>query len=350
MNDPPPPYTARSCCSRCGSSDLSRWTDIGNLASLANVAEGVARTTSRESAEAPRRTARAASGVARATSSAAPAVSRTLPSAVSEVPRPILNAASEVPRTTPNTASVATQTHSNVALPAPRTRSNPTPVAAREISPKEAHKTQLQRYLIELMGFTFDADFALLNAAMPTPTTTPSSTTSILSADERAKLLRLSLLLKELAPKFTRGSTRWLTVRRSERTTIIDVIRDPAEDLKICPAYVLKLISTYAKHQCDPNKRSQSSIERSKFPFHGFWTYFTFLGENCLPLWLLSEELWSHARIIDRATLDEEVRIVLANAFEVYKEEVLGISGSFGPQHTIEWAGFQWQDFERALR
>ena len=86
---------------------------------------------------------------------------------------------------------------------------------------------QLRRYIIEIMGFTFDADFTLLNKALgqTAPCTCPPK--SILTPEERTKLLSLATLIKEVKPKMT-SDNAWLTVRCAEREAIADAVVRPA--------------------------------------------------------------------------------------------------------------------------
>jgi hypothetical protein len=78
------------------------------------------------------------------------------------------------------------------------TRSRSTSLASNPV----AHNplVQFRRYIIEIMGFTFDTDFSLLSHALgqTASTTFTSPTSSILTPEERAQLLDLVTLVEEL--------------------------------------------------------------------------------------------------------------------------------------------------------
>lgn len=86
---------------------------------------------------------------------------------------------------------------------------------------------QLRRYIIEIMGFTFDADFTLLSKALGQTAPCTCPTKSILTPEERTKLLSLAKLINEIKPKMTSGNS-WLTVRYAERDAIAEAVVRPA--------------------------------------------------------------------------------------------------------------------------
>lgn len=205
---------------------------------------------------------------------------------------------------------------------------------------------QLRRYLIEIMTFTFNADFALLNQALgqhtlPTPAST-STTDSTLSEDERVELLRLARISKDLYEKQT--GHKWLTTRDSDRRAIADAIVIPALQLELSPSYILQIISTYADHQCDETKRKYTLISLNVL--YPLWLSrrLTFL------LGLFGHHLHSHARIIRATAPDEHVRIVLGNAMKVFQEEELGFKNVpiLWPDRWLDEFG-SWYDLWQAL-
>ncbi|KAF2475782.1 uncharacterized protein BDR25DRAFT_350068 [Lindgomyces ingoldianus] len=214
----------------------------------------------------------------------------------------------------------------------------PPPYSATAISQNHSLQRdlviQLRRYLIEIMTFAFNADFALLNQALGQHTLTTSvsisTTNSTLTEDERAELLRLALISKDLYGK-QRGH-QWLTTHDSDRRAIADAIVIPALQLELDPGYILKIISTYADHQCDETKREHTLISL-KIPYP-LWLFrhLTFL------LSLFGHHLHSHARIIRATAPDGHVRAVLGDAMKVFQEEELGI------KKVPDWCPDRWPD------
>ncbi|KAF2180435.1 hypothetical protein K469DRAFT_714815 [Zopfia rhizophila CBS 207.26] len=201
----------------------------------------------------------------------------------------------------------------------------PPPYSATAISqnhtPQSDPVMQLRRYLIEIMAFTFNADFALLNHALGQHTLPTSASISItnstLTEDERVELLRLALITKDLYGK-QRGH-QLLTTRDSDRRAVADAIVIPTLHLELSAGYILELISTYADHQCDETKREYTLISLNiPYPLCLFRHLTLFLD-------LFGHHLHSHARIISATASDEHVRIVLGNAMKVFQEEELGI-------------------------
>lgn len=86
---------------------------------------------------------------------------------------------------------------------------------------------QLRRYLTEIMAFTFDADFTLLNKALAQEPPCRCPIKSILTPEERTTLLSLARLINEVKSKLSLG-TSWLTVRYAEREAIADAVVRPA--------------------------------------------------------------------------------------------------------------------------
>ncbi|PSN65652.1 hypothetical protein BS50DRAFT_646008 [Corynespora cassiicola Philippines] len=185
---------------------------------------------------------------------------------------------------------------------------------------------QLRRYIIEIMGFTFDANFSLLNEALgQTGNTSSSAANSILSPDERARLLNLATLIQEVEAKISDKSAQWLAVRSSERKAIADAVIRPALYLGIPAGYCLEMVSTYADHQCDGRKRSLSFVSK-RIPYL-FCTLksLEFLGVFNLTMRVFHGHLWLNACITEFVAFNEEIQVVLANAIDIYQKEVLGI-------------------------
>lgn len=86
---------------------------------------------------------------------------------------------------------------------------------------------QLRRYIIEIIGFTFDADFTILNEALGQTAPCTCPTKSILTPEERANLLSLATLINEVKPKLTSGNA-WLAVRYVEREAIAEAVVRPS--------------------------------------------------------------------------------------------------------------------------
>lgn len=232
----------------------------------------------------------------------------------------------------------------------------PPPYSARSpsssLSPNRvAHNPlmQLRRYIIEIMGFTFDADFSLLNEALgqTASTISTSPTNSILTPAEHAELLSLITLIEELKAKISNTSTQWLTVRSSDREAVANAVIRPALYLGLPASYVLELISTYASHQCNKSKRHLSLISQRKPYFYSLFRSLAFLGPFNIVLGLFTNELWSHAHIINIAAPNEEVRIVLGKAMHVYQRQVLGIQEVQHIEKVFE--GDEWKSLKKEL-
>jgi hypothetical protein len=140
---------------------------------------------------------------------------------------------------------------------------------------------------------------------------------------------------------------QWLTVRSNDCEAVADALIRPALYLDLRAGHVLELVRTYAVHQCSGSKRSLSLISQRKPHFYGIFRRLTFLSPFNIMLYGLTEELWVHARIIDNVAPNDEVRIVLKNAMDVYQKEVLGINNVSGIERVIEYGA--WADLKRAL-
>ncbi|KAF1953853.1 hypothetical protein CC80DRAFT_131743 [Byssothecium circinans] len=219
---------------------------------------------------------------------------------------------------------------------------------------RQTSSVQFCRYMIEILGFAVNADFSLLNRALGQPVlTTSPPPTSILTPEERAELLRLSQLLPELLAKGSGRGTQWLSVRRCDREAIPNAIINPMRHLDISFSqrhFAIEIISGYSSHLCDGSKRSLSSISREKPPFYDFWRKLAFLGWFNLPLVMFSDEILAHALLMDKISLNDEVKIVLGEALERYRAEELGL-GEYNialDGHT--YIGQRWWQLEKVLQ
>jgi hypothetical protein len=201
---------------------------------------------------------------------------------------------------------------------------------SQNLTPQRDPVTQLSRYLLEIMAFSFHADYALLNHALGQHSASISITKSTLTDDERVELLRLALISKDLYGKHR--SYQRLNTRDSDRSDLADAIVIPALQLDLSESYILELISTYAEHQCDETKRGHTLISVN-IPYP-LWVF------RHLTLFLMSfgHHLDSHARIIEAVASNEDVRIVLGNAMKAYQEEELDI------KKVPHWYNDKWPD------
>lgn len=205
--------------------------------------------------------------------------------------------------------------------------------------------TQLGRYLIEIVAFTFNSDYALLNQALGQPTFANFVPTknSILTEDERVELLRLALISKELYGKH-RGH-QFLTTRDSDRRALADGIIKPAIVLDLAASYILELISTYANHQCDVAKRNHTLISLNAPQPLWLFRKLTFF------LWFFGEHFDAHSRIISAISPNEGVRIMLGDAMRRFQENDLGIKRFSNSYSGDDWPDEfrEWHDLWRAL-
>ncbi|KAF2686393.1 hypothetical protein K458DRAFT_402855 [Lentithecium fluviatile CBS 122367] len=135
---------------------------------------------------------------------------------------------------------------------------------------------QLRHYIIEIMAFTFDADFANLNWALGQTASSTSSPTSILTADERANILALVTLINEHKPKCAPMTEKPSPTQSSAHTLHTSAMQASAP--------------SPSSRNRSPTSTTYSSVWRSSAP----------------P--------------------DENVRVVLGNAMDVYQKEVLSIT------------------------
>jgi hypothetical protein len=122
---------------------------------------------------------------------------------------------------------------------------------------------RIQRYLLEIVAYTFKVPAKRLEEALPTGWGAQlhmSTGSFILTSTERAKLLQLSQIIKRMHRQPT---TSW----DKERTRVFNVVVSSAITIDIRPSYALDVIASYADHQCKWLKRRRTLINRSKIPF-----------------------------------------------------------------------------------
>ncbi|KAH7122779.1 hypothetical protein B0J11DRAFT_437329 [Dendryphion nanum] len=157
-------------------------------------------------------------------------------------------------------------------------------------APRRRILEQFGRYIIELMAFTFDADFTTLNNALGQSPNSISASHSILDDDEKAELLRLALISKDLYKRL--GETRWDNSQESDREALAENIVKPALLLRLCEGYIMDILSAYANHRCDKTKRNETTISRETprpVWIVGFWM---------LDLVVFGRHLRAHEHII----------------------------------------------------
>ncbi|KAJ4357255.1 uncharacterized protein N0V89_001830 [Didymosphaeria variabile] len=205
---------------------------------------------------------------------------------------------------------------------------------------------QFRRFVIEILAFTFDANFSLVNQALgQSSSTTIQTTTTILSESEHAELLRLSNLAKSVRKEMRRtwGTLDFDRRRPNEdHETLASMVVRPAIYYEVDAPYMLELISTYAAHRCEPNNRSKFSLVSQDKPYcYGFFRRLGFLGPFNLVMTIFGQTLWLHAIAIKTLAPNEEVRAVLNDAMKEYEVVELGLSKVY---HYSEdnWNHIDW--------
>ncbi|KAF2655586.1 hypothetical protein K491DRAFT_692787 [Lophiostoma macrostomum CBS 122681] len=194
---------------------------------------------------------------------------------------------------------------------------------------------QYRRFMIEILGFTFNADFTLLNEALCQSSRTDiATTTSVLSREEHRELLHLSQLTLT-AREEIKGVWGTLDHKFPDRRqpnadyeALASKIVKPAiqwstNSARFDSAYVLELISTYAAHRCGPDKRSTATpVSQRKSNFLGF---FRRLGLRGLYHDFVAPTLWNHAAAIEHVASTDSVKTILNGATKRYEVEELGL-------------------------
>ena len=206
-------------------------------------------------------------------------------------------------------------------------------------APKES-VTQLRRYLIEIIAFTFDADFEQLNSALGHNTAIISRETTILREREKTELLRVSAIVKDLHQKLLYN--RFNTTLKRDRDAVLEAIIKPLmglKNLRFDSDYALDLISTYADHQCHPSKRKYTLISLQTPRFLRF-----------IPSpstgWLRSN-LTSHAKFISAVSPNETVQVALGRALADHQDK-LGLKEIPPEDYCLARKGFS--DLRKTLQ
>ncbi|KAF2475952.1 uncharacterized protein BDR25DRAFT_379579 [Lindgomyces ingoldianus] len=172
--------------------------------------------------------------------------------------------------------------------------------------------TQLRKYLIEIIAFTFGADFGQLNSMLDQNADVASRGTTILREEEKVELMRLSTLVENLRQKMLYN--QFNTTLKRDRDIITDAIIKPAIEISLDPDYAMDLISTYADHQGDPTKR--------KFTLVSLYTPM-FLRFKPYPATVdLRKTLISHAKVISAISLNESIQVALGKALADFQEKL----------------------------
>jgi hypothetical protein len=117
--------------------------------------------------------------------------------------------------------------------------------------------TQLSRWLLKILAFTFEADMAALSS---TSTKTVTGRATILAESERQSLLQIALLLKKMCKKV--GCSDWYITPLGDRQHIIDTITKPCKVLNVDTGFAMTLLASYATHHCEPATRSSKVLSK----------------------------------------------------------------------------------------
>ncbi|KAF2874844.1 hypothetical protein BDV95DRAFT_603634 [Massariosphaeria phaeospora] len=186
--------------------------------------------------------------------------------------------------------------------------------SSRTTAPPHNPVLQLQRYLIEILAFTFAANIPRISYALGNP----QPCTSLLTSRERAALFTLSMLTRTLSAKLGAGNACWLRARQHSRTLLADAIVRPALYLNLDAAYVLLLVRDYTLHECDAGKHSLSFFSRRTPRGWRLWRPL----EGVLNVFTV--DLWRHAGVLQTVAPNDDVCVLLAAAMQEYQTEVLG--------------------------
>ncbi|KAH7094540.1 hypothetical protein FB567DRAFT_6031 [Paraphoma chrysanthemicola] len=170
--------------------------------------------------------------------------------------------------------------------------------------------SQLLRYLIEILAFTFDADMTILNAALGQS----EDDATVLIENERASLLALSHLIRSMNAKV--GNSEWLTVPDNDYTTVLEAVSKPVKFLKVRveESFVFGLLASYVDHECDPARRTMTLVAQ-RIP--GLLKFRSVWGD---PLLMLGATVRSHVDIVLLITESESIRKVLGEAIIKWQE------------------------------
>lgn len=170
---------------------------------------------------------------------------------------------------------------------------------ARMLSKKEI----LRRYLVEIVAFKFGADFNELNVAIGQ--SSESTTTSILTPEDRTEIFRLACLVKTLHGKTMRNEIN--TIPGKHKLGLYWKISQPAMEVDYhLPALALDLVGSYTDHQCEPSKWGNIVVG------HWFNTRWNTSTERTLN---------THAYLISAIAPADEVQMILGGALEEFQRE-----------------------------
>lgn len=180
------------------------------------------------------------------------------------------------------------------------------PVGPLQTAPAATATAQLKRYLLEIIAINLGADFDELNKHLRQGRREHSN--SILSAQERANLLQLSLKIESLRAK----------IQIIERDTMDEELMDEVYNACMAPvlhkrcvygprSYILDLIGSYADHEGDPSKWRQTTL--------GCWSKNNFPGRR------LKHTLVCHGNMIQLISPNKAVKAHLDGALERYYED-----------------------------
>lgn len=192
---------------------------------------------------------------------------------------------------------------SAISPPTTRNRTRPDTMENWSKSPAGSDAiSQLRRYLIEIVAFTFEADMAIINAAL----SQIADNKSILSEAERASLLALAQLIRSISAKVDKAE--WPTVPNSDCTMLVDAFAKPAIFLKMRECFVFKLLASYAEHQCGPTEWKMTIVAQ-QIPW--LMRCRSLSGDG---LEALGATVRSHIDVVQFAAPNEEVRMLLGEA------------------------------------
>jgi hypothetical protein len=168
--------------------------------------------------------------------------------------------------------------------------------------------SQLCRYLMEVLAFTFEAEMTTFNAALGQI----ENIKTTLSEAEHASLLALALLIRSMRAKV--GKPEWLTIPNDDCTTVIKAVSKPVKFLNLPNSFVFKLLASYADHQCDPSRWTMTLVAQ-RIPW--LTRYRSIWGDG---LRALRATVRSHVDVARLIAHDEEVRKLLGEAMIKWQE------------------------------
>jgi hypothetical protein len=168
---------------------------------------------------------------------------------------------------------------------------------------------QLQRYLLEIIGFTFGVNFDELNTDYYSRTVS-EKTTSMLSPSEQAELLHISKTINDLLKEQSRNALNTVPLAPKQEINDNVLISAPFSS----EAYTLDLLATYAHHQCNPCCWNHTLV--------GYWAR----NPENRPVRMRNDDwkdtLSTHAHFIAVISPNEKVQLLLGKALVKYQEEM----------------------------